>query len=99
MLGYDARLYIGRTPRPGGAIALAGPRGALYKCAMERDARDTLAAGLAAAVLSGAPSMAWTLARGGDLTEGAKAAGALLLPHERRTVPLLAAAVPTHLAL
>jgi hypothetical protein len=31
--------------------------------------------------------------------EGARAAGALLLPRETRTVPLLAAAAPVHLAL
>ena len=33
------------------------------------------------------------------MLEGARAAGALLLPGERRTLPLLAAAVPVHLAL
>ena len=60
---------------------------------------DAVVAGLAAAVVSGVPSTAWTLARGGDLTEGARAAGALLLPGERSTPALLAAAVPVHLAL
>ncbi len=60
---------------------------------------DALAAGLTAAVVSGVPSTAWTLAHGGDLTEGARAAGALLLPGERSTPALLAAAVPVHLAL
>jgi hypothetical protein len=49
--------------------------------------------------VSGGPSTAVALARGDDLLEGARAAGALLLPGERRTVPLLAAAVPVHLAL
>jgi hypothetical protein len=56
-------------------------------------------AGLAAAVLSGGPSTAVALVRGDDVLEGARAAGALLLPRERRTLPLLAAAVPVHLAL
>jgi hypothetical protein len=62
-------------------------------------ARDALPAGLVAAATSGAPSTAWTLARGGDLMAGGRAAGMLLLPGERRTGPLLAAAVPVHLAL
>ena len=39
------------------------------------------------------------LAGGGDVLAGGRAAGAMLLAHERRTVPLLAAAVPVHLAL
>src|SRR3954465_3471607 len=61
--------------------------------------RRILAAGLAGAVLSGVPSTAWTLARGDDVLEGARAAGAMLLPRETRTPVLLAAAVPVHLAL
>ena len=56
-------------------------------------------AGLVAAVVSGAPSTLITLARGEDVLDGARAAGTLLLPRERRTLPLLAAAVPVHLAL
>ena len=40
-----------------------------------------------------------TLARREDLLEGGRAAGSLMLPRERRTLPLLAAAVPVHLAL
>jgi hypothetical protein len=56
-------------------------------------------AGLAGAVLSGVPSTLYTLARGEDVLDGARAAGAILLPRERRTLPLLAAAVPVHLAL
>jgi hypothetical protein len=56
-------------------------------------------AGLVAAVVSGAPSTLITLARGEDVLIGARAAGTLLLPRERRTLPLLAAAVPVHLAL
>jgi hypothetical protein len=61
--------------------------------------RDVLDAGLFAAAVSGLPSTAIALARGDDVLEGARAAGALLLPRETRTLPLLAAAVPVHLAL
>jgi len=61
--------------------------------------RDAVHAGLIAAVVSGAPSTAIALARGDDVLEGARAAGSLLLPSEPRTLPLLAAAVPVHLAL
>jgi hypothetical protein len=61
--------------------------------------RDAMHAGLIAAALSGAPSTAIALARGDDVLEGARAAGTLLLPRETRTLPLLAAAVPAHLAL
>ena len=58
-----------------------------------------LEAGLVAAAVSGAPSTLVTLARGDDVLAGARAAGTLLLPGERRVLPLLAAAVPVHLAL
>jgi hypothetical protein len=58
-----------------------------------------LQAGLVAAAVSGAPSTLIALARGDDVLDGARAAGTLLLPRERRTLPLLAAAVPVHLAL
>jgi hypothetical protein len=61
--------------------------------------RDALHAGLIAAAVSGAPSTAIALARGDDVLDGARAAGALLLPRETRTLPLLAAAVPVHLAI
>jgi hypothetical protein len=60
---------------------------------------DALAAGTAGAVLSGVPSTAVTLARRESLLDGATAAGSILLPAERRTAPLVAAAVPVHLAL
>jgi hypothetical protein len=60
---------------------------------------DALAAGAAGAVLSGVPSTAVTLARRESLLDGATAAGAILMPGERRTLPLVAAAVPVHLAL
>jgi hypothetical protein len=52
-----------------------------------------------AALASGLPSTAWTLATGGRLLDGALAAGSILLPGERRPAVLLAAAVPVHLAL
>src|SRR4051794_21761742 len=61
--------------------------------------RDVLCAGLIAAVASGVPSTARALATNRDPLEGARAAGKLLLPRERRTRPLLAAAVPVHLTL
>jgi hypothetical protein len=61
--------------------------------------RPALAAGLAGAVLSGLPSTVATLIEGGDLLEGARAAGRMVLPRERRTPVLLAAAAPVHLAL
>jgi hypothetical protein len=60
---------------------------------------DAIVAGLAGATLAGIPSTAWSLARGDDVLDGARAAGAMVLPHERRTPVLLAAAVPVHLAL
>ena len=56
-------------------------------------------AGVVAAAVSGIPSTTWSLVRGGDVLEAARAAGMLLLPGERRTGRLLAAAVPVHLAL
>ena len=61
--------------------------------------RDALAGGAWAAVLSGAPSTMHALATGRDPLEATKAAGSILLPDERRTLPLLVAAVPVHLAL
>ena len=60
---------------------------------------DALPAGVAGALLSGVPSTAMTLLRGESLLDGATAAGTILLRGERRTLPLLAAAVPVHLAL
>ena len=60
---------------------------------------DVLRAGLIAAAVSGVPSTAIALARGDDVLDGARAAGTILLPRETRTLPLLAAAVPVHLAL
>ena len=61
--------------------------------------RDGTAAGAWAAVLSGAPSTAEALLRGGDPIEASAAAGSILLPEETRRGRLLLAAVPVHLAL
>lgn len=62
-------------------------------------AADALAAGLAGAALAGIPSTAWSLARGEDVLDGARAAGALVLPRARRTGVLVLAAAPVHLGL
>ena len=61
--------------------------------------RPSLEAGLVAAVASGVPSTVWTLLEGEDVLDGARAAGAIVLPRERRTPVLIAAAVPVHLAV
>lgn len=60
---------------------------------------DALAAGAAAAVVSGAPSTLWALWAGGDPLEPTIAAGSVLLPRETRRGRLAAAAIPLHLAL
>lgn len=49
--------------------------------------------------MSGLPSTVVTLARREPLLDGARAAGAIVLPRETRTPVLLAAAVPVHLGL
>jgi hypothetical protein len=56
-------------------------------------------AGLAGAAVSGLPSTVITLARRESLLDGARAAGAIVLPRETRTPVLLLAAVPVHLGL
>jgi hypothetical protein len=61
--------------------------------------RDALRAGGRAALWSGAPSTLHALATGRDPLEATKAAGTILLPRETRTLVLIAAAVPVHLAL
>ena len=61
--------------------------------------RQILKAGLVGAAVSGVPSTVVTLARGESLLDGARAAGAIVLPREQRTAVLLAAAVPVHLGL
>ena len=60
---------------------------------------DALPAGAIGAILSAVPSTTITLLRRERLLDGATAAGSILLPSERRTLPLLAAAVPVHVAL
>jgi hypothetical protein len=60
---------------------------------------EILKAGLVGAACSGLPSTVFTLARGESLLDGARAAGAIVLPREDRTAVLLAAAAPVHLAL
>jgi hypothetical protein len=72
---------------------------ATYDPGMSEVDRDALGAGLVAAVVSGVPSTAWAVARGRDVLAAARAAGTLVLPYERRTAPLLLAAVPVHAAL
>jgi hypothetical protein len=66
---------------------------------VQRRSREAVVAGLVAATASGIPSTASTLARGGDVLEGARAAGALVLPREHDGRLLLVAAVPVHFAL
>jgi len=60
---------------------------------------DAVAAGLAGAACSAIPSTVWSLVRGEDVLDGARAAGAMVLSHERRTVVLVAAAAPVQLAI
>jgi hypothetical protein len=60
---------------------------------------DALTAGLAGAVVSAFPSTTWTLIEGGDVLEGARALGYVLLPRSRSTPLLLVAGAPVHLAL
>jgi len=62
-------------------------------------AHRAIVAGAWAAALSGAPSTVHALATGRDPFEATKAAGTILLPGESRTLPLVAAAAPVHLAL
>src|SRR3954462_2791042 len=66
---------------------------------MRRRPSEALAAGLAGAVVSGLPSTLYTLARGGDPLEGARALGHVLRPRSEPTVVLLAAGAPVHLPL
>jgi hypothetical protein len=60
---------------------------------------DAVAAGLAASVLSGAPSTLVTLARREDLLESSVAAGSMLVGEHAPAALVLAAALPVHLAL
>jgi hypothetical protein len=60
---------------------------------------DALLSGAVASVTSGIPSTTWTLLEGGDVLEAGRAVGKMVLPHEERTVVLLAAGAPVHGAL
>jgi len=60
---------------------------------------DALTAGLAGAACSAIPSTVWSLVRREDVLEGARAAGAMVVPNERRTLVLLVLAAPLHLAI
>jgi hypothetical protein len=60
---------------------------------------EALMAGLLAAAGSGVPSTAVAVARGEDVLEAARAAGAIVLRGDHGTPALIAAAVPVHLAL
>jgi hypothetical protein len=62
-------------------------------------AGDGLAAGVVGAACSAIPSTLWTLARGEDVLDGGRAAGAIVLRGEHGTAALLAAALPVHLAI
>jgi hypothetical protein len=83
----------------GFAVALGAVPRRAYDLGMSEVDRDALVAGLVAAVVSGVPSTAWAVARRRDVLAAGRAAGTLVLPCERRTVPLLLAAVPVHAAL
>jgi hypothetical protein len=60
--------------------------------------RDRAAAGLIAAVVSGAPSTLWALARGRDPLEATRAAGSIVAPHADGPA-LLAASAAVHLTV
>ena len=60
---------------------------------------EGIKAGLAAAVISGAPSTLYSLAAGRDPLEATVAAGSMVLPNEDRRGRLIAAAVPVHLTI
>ena len=92
------------------AASVAGGRGRSFLADMTEDEErmtrpaprtvsDAFVAGTVAAVVSGVPSSVWAVATGRSLTEGALAAGSLMLPREQRPAVLLAAAVPVHLML
>ena len=60
---------------------------------------ESVAAGLAGAAVSGLPSTVVALVEGDDVLEGARAAGAMILPGERRSLALLAAGGIAHVAI
>ena len=85
------RVQFSRRPTGG-----AGSVGAVARSAT---IEDGLAAGTAAAVLSGAPSTLYALLTRTSPLEATLAAGTLLAPRARRPAVLLLAAVPVHVAL
>ncbi len=66
---------------------------------LPRFAREGAIAGGVAAALSGAPSTLHALATGGDPLLATRALGSIVLRHERRTVPLVLAALSLHLSI
>jgi len=66
------------------------------RCPDEASVADAVVAGSVAAVVSGVPSTAHALLAGHNPLEASLAAGTLLLPHEQRRAPLLAAAMLAH---
>ena len=54
---------------------------------------------MVASVVSGLPSTIWAWAKGRDLLEATVAAGTILRPGGDQPGPLVAAALPTHLAI
>lgn len=60
---------------------------------------DGMIAGAVAAVVSGAPSTALSLATRADLLAPTLAAGSILLPHEKRKLRLVLAAFQVHVLL
>ena len=72
------------------------PRSTPLFCSTPRSSRELLWAWLAATLLSGLPSTGWAFLSGGDPLEATRAAGAMLLPREIETPPLLLAAAIVH---
>lgn len=106
------RLTRSRARGPLGAAGESRPPGPLVHPSGERrqtqrlvdvlrssTVGDGVAAAVPASLLSGLPSTLHALATGRDPLKATAAAGSILLPGERRTGLLLAAAVPAHLAL
>ena len=88
------RSTAGRLPRPGDATM----PGCSVDCLVTSWATRS-PQGSPARCAPSLPSTVWTLARGEDVLDGTRAAGAMVLPHEKRTAVLLVVAVPVHLAL
>jgi hypothetical protein len=61
--------------------------------------QDGVRAGIVAGLIGSLPSTTHAVATGVDPLAAATAAGSLLLPRERRTVPLVLASVPVHMGI